>query len=163
MQNTIDPASLREAITYYGTWLQARQDLLQLPAVQVAVFAEGDIALSRTFGHADPEMRVPLTDRHPFRIASTSKTLAAVVAAFKLVEQGLLGLDHTIEQHLPQLAGTPDGGDGRTRIGAGRGPATADHPRRIPVATMRTWTGSPGGLRASTTCSISSHSAAART
>jgi CubicO group peptidase (beta-lactamase class C family) len=49
---------------------------------------------------------VRLTEQHLFRIASHSKTFTAT-AALQLVERGLLRLDDTAGQHVPELAGTP--------------------------------------------------------
>jgi len=51
-------------------------------------------------GFADADSKVPMTIDHAFWIASTTKTMTAVVI-LHLVESGLLTLDDTLIEHLP--------------------------------------------------------------
>lgn len=63
-----------------------------LPGISLAVVRDGQLALARGFGWADIERKVPATPRTPYRLASLSKPIAAVVL-LRLVEAGKLDLD----------------------------------------------------------------------
>jgi len=104
----VQSANLREALTYYDSWLAFNQRFQRVPGVQVAVYAEDAIAFSAAYGLADAENDVPLTEQHLFRIASHSKTFTAT-AVFQLVEQGRLRLDDKASQHVTELVGAPLG------------------------------------------------------
>jgi CubicO group peptidase (beta-lactamase class C family) len=95
-----------DLLAYYSDWLAYRQWYLRVPGVQVAVRRPGDLALSAAYGRSDLSTREPLTPQHLFRVASHSKTFAAV-AILQLVSQGRLRLDDRIADHLPELAGAP--------------------------------------------------------
>jgi CubicO group peptidase (beta-lactamase class C family) len=97
-----------EALAYYDSWLAFNQRYQRVPGVQVAVYAEDAIAFSASYGLADVENDVPLTDQHLFRIASHSKTFTGT-AIFQLVEQGRLRLDDKVSQHVTEIVGTPVG------------------------------------------------------
>lgn len=87
-------------------WVDLRRRMLRTPGVQVAVRVGDDLLISGALGTADAECSLPLTTAHLFRIASHSKTFAATTV-MRLVARGELRLDDTVEQHLPELAGTP--------------------------------------------------------
>ncbi|TCC43226.1 serine hydrolase domain-containing protein [Kribbella sindirgiensis] len=101
-------ATLTEALAYYDSWLAFNQRYQRVPGVQVAVYAEDAIAFSASYGLADVENDVPLTDQHLFRIASHSKTFTGT-AILQLVEQGRLRLDDRASQHVTEIVGTPVG------------------------------------------------------
>src|SRR5205085_690518 len=61
-----------------------------------------DVLLSRAYGCANLEQRVPLTPRHIFRIASHSKTFTAT-AIMLLVQRGQLRLDDPVSDHVAWL------------------------------------------------------------
>jgi N-acyl-D-amino-acid deacylase len=65
---------------------------LRFPGAQLAVGREGSILLSKGFGLADRERKLPVQPRTLFRIASMSKCLTSV-ATLTLVEGGKLTLD----------------------------------------------------------------------
>src|SRR2546425_9168877 len=65
------------------------------------VVVGGKPAYFRTLGHADVEHGRPVTPTTRFRIASVSKTFAAI-AVMQLVEDGPVGLDDPINDHLSQ-------------------------------------------------------------
>ncbi|TDW89390.1 CubicO group peptidase (beta-lactamase class C family) [Kribbella pratensis] len=100
--------SVTEALAYYDSWLAFNQRYQRVPGVQVAVYVEDSIAFSASYGLADVENDVPLTDQHLFRIASHSKTFTGT-AIFQLVEQGRLRLDDKVSQHVTEIVGTPVG------------------------------------------------------
>jgi len=95
------------AIRYADAWL-AEQFRLHpgLPGLSVAIARRGEIAFNRQFGVA----RLggdPLTGRHLFRIASHSKTFAAM-AVGRLMDAGALGLDTPVADHVPAVGDNPD-------------------------------------------------------
>lgn len=93
---------VRDAIDYYADWVAFRQQYLRIPGVQVAVRVAGREALAKSFGLADVEHNVPLTNAHLFRVASHSKTFTAT-AVLRLAERGALRLDDTAGHWLPWL------------------------------------------------------------
>ncbi|HJQ00451.1 MAG TPA: serine hydrolase domain-containing protein [Jatrophihabitans sp.] len=92
-------------VDYYRSWLAYRQWYLRVPGVQVAAAEHGEPVLSAAFGSADLDTGERLTERHLFRIASHSKSFAAV-AVLQLLEQGKLRLDDPVGSRLPDLAGS---------------------------------------------------------
>lgn len=99
---SLDPASVREAVDYYDSWLGFRQRYLRIPGVQAAVYAEDKVVMTGAHGYADVDTHAVLSDQHLFRIASHTKTLTAT-AIFQLLEQGLLRLDDTAGQWVREL------------------------------------------------------------
>ncbi len=94
----------QDILDYYRSWLEYRCWFLRVPGVQAHVLSDGQPQLSVAFGSADLEAGTPLTERHLFRIASHSKSFAAVTL-LRLVERGRLRLDDPVAEHLPELAG----------------------------------------------------------
>lgn len=86
-------------------WIELRRRMLRVPGVQVSIRVGGELLVNAALGTADAERSVPLTTDHLFRIASHSKTFAAT-ACLILMERGLLRLDDTVGQWLPDLADT---------------------------------------------------------
>ncbi|SHF79504.1 CubicO group peptidase, beta-lactamase class C family [Jatrophihabitans endophyticus] len=91
---------------YYAAWVAYRRWYQRVPGVQLALRRHGDLALSAAFGHADLAAGTALTEDHLFRIASHSKTLAAVLV-LQLVADGRLRLDDRLGERVPELAGAP--------------------------------------------------------
>lgn len=71
-----------------------------LPGLSVAV-AKGDQIWSAGFGSANLELNVAVDSRTLFRTASISKWMTAT-AAMRLVEEGKLDLDASVQQYCPQ-------------------------------------------------------------
>lgn len=92
----------REGASYVDRWVAYQYQLKDLPGVVVGIEYRGESLLSRAYGFANLERRVPMTPEHIFRIASHSKTFTAT-AIMQLVERGAVRLDDRIEQHLPWL------------------------------------------------------------
>lgn len=91
--------------------LMEKSDLPGLAAV--AINREGK-KISYTHGTAIWEVKSRLTTNHIFRIASMTKMLTSI-AALQLVEQGLVGLDDDLSEHLPRMAEIPILEDGQLR------------------------------------------------
>jgi CubicO group peptidase (beta-lactamase class C family) len=73
-----------------------------IPGVLVGVASRGRLLHVRGYGLADVELRVPVSDSTVFEIGSISKQFVAT-AVMLLVEEGTLGLDDPIHEHLPGL------------------------------------------------------------
>lgn len=101
-------APLPHALEYADRWLAYRRWRLRIPGVQVAVRVGGTLVLDSAHGTADEATGEALSTRHRFRIASHSKSLAAL-ATMRLVEDGCVRLDDEAQQHVPALAGTDAG------------------------------------------------------
>ena len=102
--------ALHEALAYVDSWLDYRVWKLCVPGVQVAIWFDGKIQLSKAYGVTNLDTGEPLTTSHLFRIASHSKTFTAT-AIMQLVEAGRLRLDDTAGSWVPELseAGSPLG------------------------------------------------------
>ena len=90
---SVQNARIASAIT-------AVKERLRIPALSVAVVVNGDLGFSSAYGIADVENGVAATPATVFRIASTSKPLAAV-AAMQLAERGALDLDAPVQKYAP--------------------------------------------------------------
>jgi serine beta-lactamase-like protein LACTB len=82
--------------------IEAEMTKARIPAVSLAVVADGRLAWARGFGFADLEHRVPATPQTVYRIASVSKPLTAT-AAMQLAERGKLDLDGPIQRYVPSF------------------------------------------------------------
>lgn len=72
------------------------------PGVAVSVVRNGALLLSKGYGYANLEHRVPITGTSVFDVASVSKQFAGLAIAM-LVEQGKVALTDDIRQHIPEL------------------------------------------------------------
>ncbi|HEU5208017.1 MAG TPA: serine hydrolase domain-containing protein [Longimicrobiales bacterium] len=79
-----------------------REDLT--PGMGIAVVRGGDTLVMKGYGLADVEHDVPVTDETVFRIGSLTKQFTSA-AVMKLVEEGRIQLDATIDEYLPEYDG----------------------------------------------------------
>ena len=73
-----------------------------IPGVLIGVASRGELVHVQTYGMANVELRVPVSDSTVFEIGSISKQFVAT-AIMLLVEDGRLGLDDGIHEYLPDL------------------------------------------------------------
>jgi len=73
------------------------------PGGAVLVSRDGSVVFTRTFGLADLEQGIPITEATNFRLASVTKQFTAT-AILILVERGDLALDQPIKEFFPDLA-----------------------------------------------------------
>jgi len=97
------------------TYINERVDLLfkqwdtpTSPGCVLAVIKDGEFIYKRSYGMADLERDVPITEGAIFDIGSIGKQFTATVIAI-LANQGLLTLDAPIREHLPEMASYADG------------------------------------------------------
>ena len=72
------------------------------PGASVAVVKDGRVVAERSYGLADLESRIPITERTNFRLASLTKQFTAT-AVMLLVTEGKLSLDQRASDVLPEL------------------------------------------------------------
>ena len=75
---------------------------LRIPGVLVGVASRGELLYSKSYGFANVELGVPVTDSTVFEIGSISKEFVSA-AVLLLEEEGRLGLDDGIHEYLPFL------------------------------------------------------------
>ena len=75
-----------------------------LPGLVYGVVMDGKLVHVRAIGHANVERKIAATSATPFRIASMTKSFAAM-AALHLRDAGKLRLDDPVASYLPELKG----------------------------------------------------------
>lgn len=75
-----------------------------LPGLVYGVVMDGKLVHVRAIGHANVERKIAATPATPFRIASMTKSFAAM-AALHLRDAGKLRLDDPVASYLPELKG----------------------------------------------------------
>lgn len=73
-----------------------------VPAVAVAIVADGHVVVQRAWGTADDSTGRAATAATPFNIASVTKPFTAAVV-LQLVAEGAIALDDPVIRHLPSL------------------------------------------------------------
>ena len=94
--------ALQKALPYITDWVAYRAWKSEIPGVQLAIYFDGKVQLSKAYGFADIEQGVELTPEHLFRIASHSKTFTSM-AMFQLIEQGKVRLDDPLGTFIPEF------------------------------------------------------------
>lgn len=97
--------AIEDAARYAARWFAFLGAQREVPGIQAAIRVDGELVLDFAWGVADAATGVPLTGEHLFRIASHSKTFTAT-AVLQLAERGLLRLDDTVADRVPELADT---------------------------------------------------------
>jgi CubicO group peptidase (beta-lactamase class C family) len=80
-------------------------DSLGLAGMSVSVIQNNEINFKKSFGYANLELDVPMTDSSVYRIWSVSKQFCAV-SILKLEKEGLLNLDDNISKYLDSIPQT---------------------------------------------------------
>jgi CubicO group peptidase (beta-lactamase class C family) len=80
--------------------LKARMDDLNIPGMSIAFINDGKVVHYRTFGYANIQDSLPVTEKTIFEAASLSKSVFAYFV-MKCVEDGMLGLDIPLHTYLP--------------------------------------------------------------
>lgn len=82
------------------THLQAEMERLNIPGMSIAFINEGKIVHHNTFGYANLQDKIPVSDKTIFEAASLSKPVFAYFV-MKYVEAGILDLDTPLYTYLP--------------------------------------------------------------
>ena len=92
--------STAKAVRAVERFISDTMRVLGAPGASLCVMRDGRIIWSRGFGMADLEQNVPVTPETRFRIGSVSKALTSV-ALGRLVEEGRLELDSSVQRYVP--------------------------------------------------------------
>lgn len=100
-QEAIGPEpAYREAAGRLGRLIEAERAAKGIPAVSVALVADGRVVWSAGFGKEDPAGGTPATAETEHRVGSVSK-LFTDIALMQLVERGEVDLDAPVRTYLP--------------------------------------------------------------
>src|SRR5690606_33606031 len=81
-------------------FLKSRMDSLNIPGLSIAVINDSKVVYHNTFGFANVEKKLPVTDKTIFEAASISKSEFAFFV-MQFVEEGKLDLDKPLYEYLP--------------------------------------------------------------
>jgi beta-N-acetylhexosaminidase len=73
------------------------------PGCQVLVLKDSILVYNKSFGHLSYDKKNPVTDQTVYDIASITKVAATTLATMFLVEQGLINIEKTASEYLPEL------------------------------------------------------------
>jgi len=95
----IDPESLE---TFLDEYIPENMEASHVPGLVITVVEGDEVLLSKGYGYADLENRIPMTPQTNVRAGSVSKSVLAT-AVIQLVEQGLLDLDAPVSEYIVDL------------------------------------------------------------
>jgi CubicO group peptidase (beta-lactamase class C family) len=81
-------------------FLKSRMDSLNIPGLSIAVINDSKVVYSQSFGFANLEKKLPVTNKTIFEGASMSKSIFAFFV-MQFVEEGKLDLDKPLYEYLP--------------------------------------------------------------
>lgn len=81
-------------------FLKSRMDSLNIPGLSIALINDSKVVYHQTFGYANLEEKLPVTDKTIFEGASLSKSVFACFV-MQFVEEGKLDLDKPLFEYLP--------------------------------------------------------------
>jgi len=96
------PAAYAEAVAALRPILETERREKNLPALSIALVADGRIVYAEGFGFADPHAKTPATAETVYRVGSVSK-LFTDLAVMQLVEAGQIDLDRPLSDYLPDF------------------------------------------------------------
>ncbi|WP_261511303.1 serine hydrolase domain-containing protein [Chryseobacterium paludis] len=92
---------IRKADSLLNTYAKANA-----PGMAIGIIKDGKVIYKKTYGQANLEDQISVTDSTAFNIASVSKQFTALVALMA-VKEGKLSLDDDIRNYLPELSSLP--------------------------------------------------------
>jgi CubicO group peptidase (beta-lactamase class C family) len=90
----------QQARALFETWLDAKMDYEEIPAVSVAIVHDQDIVWKNGFGYAHRDGMAPATPQTMYSICSISKLFTSI-AVMQLRDQGKVQLYDPVANHLP--------------------------------------------------------------
>ncbi|MDH7444807.1 serine hydrolase domain-containing protein [Aquimarina sp. 2201CG14-23] len=88
------------SIDAIDTFITSRMDSLKIPGLSIAVINDSKVVYHKTFGYANLEKKLPVTNKTMFEGASISKSVFAFFVML-FVEEGKLDLDTPLYKYLP--------------------------------------------------------------
>jgi len=92
----------RALVAYVDSVANAAVTAHRTPGVSVAIVKKGRTILAKGYGYADLENDVPATAETVYRIGSITKQFTSA-SIMRLVEQGKISLDDTLQKFLPNF------------------------------------------------------------
>ena len=86
----------------FDSFVRAQMEKQKIPGLAIVVVRDAKVVQEQTYGRADVELDVPVTESTVFQIASTTKIFTAI-ALGKLEEENRLSLDDPVGLYLPEL------------------------------------------------------------
>ena len=83
-----------------NVFIKTRMDSLNIPGLSIAIINDSKVVYHQTFGYANLEEKMPVTNKTIFEGASMSKSIFAFFV-MKYVEEGKLDLDKPLYEYLP--------------------------------------------------------------
>lgn len=77
-----------------------------IPGCQILVAKDGKVIFDKSFGYQTYENKIPVSGNDLYDLASITKIAATVPSVMKLQENGLINIDKTLGDYLPELKGT---------------------------------------------------------
>ncbi len=87
-------------------YIQDEMNLERLPGVSTVIVKDGKIVWMKSYGFADIQNNIPVSDTTVFLMASISKLFVGT-AAMQLMENNQIDLDEDINNHLPWVVQIP--------------------------------------------------------
>lgn len=91
-------ASDAERLAQLERLIEGLRQELRIPSLSAAVVKDQKVVWAKGFGFADPEKKIPATERTPYHLASLTKTFASTVV-MRLVQEGKIGLDDPVSKY----------------------------------------------------------------
>ncbi len=97
------PTEPQEVETFLDKFFAKEMPTKHIPGAVVALVKDGEILVSKGYGYANVEKKIPVApDKTLFRVASISKLFTGT-AVMQLYEQGLLDLNRDVNQYLKRF------------------------------------------------------------
>ena len=96
---TLNPVDENIVFDSIDEAIQEIMDSSNVPGASVCTVKDGEVVWSGTYGYADVEQNITVSNETVFMLGSISKTITGV-AFMQLYEDGLVGLDDDINDHL---------------------------------------------------------------
>lgn len=101
-QDYFDSATAQDAISTFQLVLEADLPSEEYGAITAGIVHQGKIDWTESYGWADGENKIAASRETTYRIGSITKSITAALL-LDLNEDGLLELDDSIEQYLPEI------------------------------------------------------------
>ncbi|MFH1687962.1 MAG: serine hydrolase [bacterium] len=104
--NSVMPSDRAMDTTELGPYIESALANYNVPGMAALLIRHGEVFWSGTFGWADIEREIPVTDTTSFTLASVSKTVTAL-AVMQNWERGAMGLFDGVNDYLPFSVASP--------------------------------------------------------
>ena len=96
---SLDPETLE---AFVDAFISENMEIAHVPGLVIEVVNENQTLLSKGYGYADIEKKIPMTSQTPVRAGSVSKPVTAI-AVIQLVEGGLVDLNAPVSEYITTI------------------------------------------------------------